>query len=303
MVLEASSIPACVPVGVGVFVCLRRCILHINKGKRERARRVLIYGENGVGKSSLASKFPSPLFLNIEDGVGDLDVDSTSVIKSVNDFMGCLIAIWDTDYQTVVVDTVDWLEKLIFNEVAKEAGKKTIDDIGFGKGYQAVEQKWKALFEGFAALWGQGRHIVFTCHEAIEKFTNPEGDSYNYWKPALHIKGSGCVTEWCDEVLFLRYRTSTIQKDEGFGNKRSIAIGGKERVIVCNKSTTVEAKNRLGMPDELSSFADLQKFLPKVGSQVVVKPEPQKASGNIAGIVVDGSSKQPQLVEAINDPF
>jgi hypothetical protein len=103
--------------------------------------------------------------------------------------------------------------------------------------------------------------------------------------------------------LFLRYRTSTIQKDEGFGNKRSIAIGGKERVIVCNKSATVEAKNRLGMPDELSSFADLQKFLPKVGSQVVVKPEPQKASGNIAGIVVDGSSKQPQLVEAINDPF
>ncbi len=64
-------------------VCLffRRCILHINKGKRDRARRVLIYGENGVGKSTLASCFPNPLFLNIEDGVGDLDVDSTSVIK------------------------------------------------------------------------------------------------------------------------------------------------------------------------------------------------------------------------------
>lgn len=279
--------------------------MQINKGKRERARRVLIYGENGVGKSSLASKFPSPLFLNIEDGVGDLDVDSTSVIKSVTDFMSCLIAVWDTEYETIVVDTVDWLEKLIFNEVAKEAGKKTIDDIGFGKGYQAVEQKWKALFEGFAALWGQGRHIVFTCHEVIEKFQNPEGDSYNYYRPSLHLKGSGCVTEWCDEVLFLRYKVaSTIQKDEGFGNKRSIAIGGKDRVIICNKQATVEAKNRLSMPDELSSFTDLQKYLPKVRSQSsVAKPEPVKASGNIAGIVVDGSSKQLQSADISDSPF
>lgn len=278
-------------------------MLHINKGKRERARRVLIYGENGVGKSSLASQFPNPLFLNIEDGVGDLEVDSTSVIKSVTDFMGCLVGVWDTDYETIVIDTVDWLEKLIFNEVAKEAGKKTIDDIGFGKGYQAVEQKWKALFEGFAALWGQGRHIVFTCHEVIEKFSNPEGDSYNYYRPSLHLKGSGCVTEWCDEVLFLRYKVATIQKDEGFGNKRAIAIGGKERVIVCNKQATVEAKNRLGMPDELSSFSDLQKYLPKVGTQATVKPVETKATGNIAGIVVDGSSKKQELVEVSDHPF
>ena len=278
-------------------------MLHINKGKRERARRVLIYGENGVGKSSLAAKFPKPLFLNIEDGVGDLEVDSTSVIKSVTDFMGCLVGVWETDYETVVIDTVDWLEKLIFNEVAKEAGKKTIDDIGFGKGYQAVEQKWKALFEGFAALWGQGRHIVFTCHEVIEKFSNPEGDSYNYYRPSLHLKGSGCVTEWCDEVLFLRYKVATIQKDEGFGNKRAIAIGGKERVIVCNKQATVEAKNRLGMPDEISTFSDLQKYLPKVGSQATVKPVETKATGNIAGIVVDGSSKKQTEPELIDSPF
>lgn len=278
--------------------------MYINKGKRDRARRVLIYGENGVGKSTFASRFPNPLFLNIEDGVGDLDVDSTSVIKSVSEFISCLISVWDTDYQTVVVDTVDWLEKLIFAEVAKEAGKATIDDIGFGKGYQAVANKWQSLFEGFGALWNQGRHIVFTCHEAIEKFSNPEGDSYNYWKPALHIKGSGCVTEWCDEVFFLRYRTSTIQKDEGFGTKRAIAIGGKERVIVCNKQATVEAKNRLNLPDELHCFADLQKYLPKVVSKVTSKPEPTKTpSGNITGIVVDGSSKQPQLVEAIDSPF
>jgi len=282
--------------------------MQINKGKRARARRVLLYGENGVGKSSLAAQFPKPLFINIEDGIGDLEVDSTAVIKSVNDFMSWLVYIWDTDYQTIVIDTVDWLEKLLMYEVAKEAGKKTIDDIGFGKGYQNLEQKWKVLFEGFAALWGQGRHIVFTCHETIEKFTNPEGDSYNYYRPSLHLKGSGCVTEWCDEVLFLRYKIATIQKDEGFGAKRSIAIGGKERVIVANKVATVEAKNRLGMPDELYSFAELQKYMPQMRlfqtvAEEVPKPTAKAASGNIAGIVVDGSTKKKQTEELIETPF
>ncbi len=281
--------------------------MKINKGKKNRARRVLIYGENGVGKSSIAARFPKPLFLNIEDGIGDLDVDSTDVIKSVTEFTGCLIELADSDYQTIVVDTIDWLEKLIFEDVAKRANKKTIEDIGFGKGYQAVEQEWKSLFEGFTYLWNQGRHIVFTCHEHLEKFSNPEGDSYNFWTPALHAKGSGCVAEWCDEVLFVRYKTNTVQKEEGFGAKRSIAIGGKERVIVCNKTATVEAKNRLGMPDEIPlSFEAIAKYLPVIEKS---KPSPvpvaetKKTTGNIAGVVVDGSSKQVQPAELIETPF
>ena len=272
--------------------------MKINSGKKHRARRVLIYGENGVGKSTLASQFPKPLFLNIEDGIGDLAVDSTDPIKTVTEFMGCMIESCETDYETIVVDTVDWLERLIFSDVAKKAGKETIDDIGFGRGYQAVAVQWKSLFDGFSFLWNSGRHIVFTCHEQIEKFTNPEGDSYNFWKPALHTKGSGCVTEWCDEVLFCLYKTHTIQKDEGFGTKRAIAIGGKERIIVANKQAACEAKNRLGMPDELPlNFEAIKAYLPKiekkaVDQMTVVLASPTKAKGNIAGVVVDGSSKK-----------
>jgi hypothetical protein len=265
--------------------------MQINKGRVARARRMLLYGENGIGKSSLASLFPRPIFLNLEDGLGDLDVESTNVITSVTELVGCLVHLSNSEYQTIVVDTIDWLEKLIFSEVAENAGKKTIDDIGFGKGYQAVELRWKELFGGFTYLWHQNKHIVFTCHEAIEKFTNPEGDSYNYWRPSLHLKGSGCVTEWCDEVLFLRYRTHTVQKDEGFGAKRAIAIGGRERFIAANKSATCEAKNRLGMPDELPfSFEAIAGYLPPL--------EKQPARGNIEGIVVDGSSKKRPAAKA-----
>lgn len=266
--------------------------MKINKGKQPRARRVLIYGENGVGKSSFAACFPRPIFLNLEDGVGDIDCDSTDVIRSVTEFLQCLIELAESPYETIVVDTVDWLEKLIFEDVAKKAGKKTIEDIGFGKGYQAVEQQWKDLFSGFTYLWKQGKHIVFTCHERLEKFSNPEGDSFNFWKPSLHDKGSGCVAEWCDEVLFVRYKSNTIQKDEAFGGKRAIAIGGKERIVVCNKTATIEAKNRLGMPDEIPlNFEALKKYMPVV-----------KTKGNIAGVVVDGSSMK-RAEELIETPF
>lgn len=282
--------------------------MKINKGKVPRARRVLIYGENGIGKSTLAAQFPKPIFLNLEDGIGDLDCDSTGVIRSVSEFYQWLMHLVETDYETIVVDTADWLEKLIFAEVAAEANKKTIDDIGYGKGYQSVELKWKSLFDGFAFLWGQNRHIVFTCHEMIEKFVNPEGDSYNYWRPSLHVKGSGCVTEWCDEVLFLRYRTNTITKEEGFGAKRAVAIGGKERFMCCTKSAAHEAKNRLGMPDELPpTFEAIARYLPPVQFQgkrpAVAAVEPVKpAKGNIAGIVRDGSSKS-NVVVGLESPF
>jgi hypothetical protein len=251
-----------------------------------------VYGENGIGKSSLAAGFPVPIFLNLEDGVGDLDVDSTSVIRSVGEFYTVLMQLDQTEYQTIVVDTIDWLEKLIFAEVAQQAGKSTIEDIGFGKGYQAVEAKWQDLLAGFTYLWLQGRHIVFTCHESIDKFTNPEGDSYNFWRPSLHAKGSGCITEWCDEVFFMRYRTATVKKKEGFGAERSIAVGGKERYIATTKAASHEAKNRLGLPDEIApTFDAIRPYLPPVKFTPAVASQPV---GNIAGVVTDGSSK-PQV--------
>lgn len=258
----------------------------IHKGRKPRARRVLVYGENGVGKSSFAAQWPEPIFLNLEDGVGDLPVDSTDVIKTVREFSEALAQVATSDYQTIVVDTIDWLEKLIFAEVAANAGKRTIEDIGFGRGYQAVEQSWQDLIVAFDWLWRSGKHIVFTCHESLEKFTNPEGDSFNYWRPSLHLKGSGCITEWCDEVFFLRFKTSTIQKAEGFGGKRALGVGGKERYICTTKSAAYEAKNRLGLPDEIPpSFDAIKPFLPPLG-----KPA-EKQGGNIDGLITNGSSK------------
>lgn len=258
--------------------------MKINKGKQNKSRRVMVYGENGIGKSTFACSFPNPIVLNVEDGIGDIDVDHTDVIKTTSDFLGCLVELYESNYQTIVVDTADWLEKIIFAEVAAKAGKKTVEEIGFGRGYQGVDNEWRELLKGFTALWNQGRHIVLVAHAKITKFKDPEGDSYDHWTPSLHDAGSGLLVEWCDEVLFAKVKTRTLQKDEGFGTKRAIAIGGDERILQCQFSSAAEAKNRLGLPKELPlSFPEFSKYLN--GSR------PSLGAGNVAGLVVDGTSK------------
>jgi hypothetical protein len=271
--------------------------MKINKGKVAQTRRILLYGENGVGKSSLAAQFPNPLFLNVENGIGDLDVDSTDVLKSYSDLLGALVYCQTSDYSTIVIDTIDWAEKLLFQDVAKKNGKETVEDIGFGKGYQRVELSWSNLIDAMTILWKQNRHIILTCHERIAKLKDPEGNETSYWSPDLNDKSSGILSEWCSEVIYLKHKTYTRELDEG-PKKRHIAVGGRERVMVCNKLPAIEAKNRLGMPDELPLSIDSWKqFVPRVQ---LALPE---TSGNVAGIVTDGSSKPPQFTEPIDSPF
>jgi hypothetical protein len=254
--------------------------MKINKGKQSRSRRMLIYGEPGVGKSTLASQFPHPLFLNMEDGIGDIECDSTDRITTYDEFMHLVTAeIPQTDYATIVVDTADWLEKILSERVASANKKKTIEDIGFGKGYESLEREWHIVFSALGYLWKQGRHIVLTCHEETGKFKDPEGDAYDYYRPALHKIGSACVVEWCDEVLFCKHRRFASKVD---GDKRTISRRG-ERMIVCNNMLMIEAKNRLGMPDDIPM--EIASFYPYLTKNEI------KPSGSVVASVVDPASE------------
>jgi hypothetical protein len=245
--------------------------MKINKGVQKKARRMLLYGENGIGKSTLATQFPEPIVLNFEDGVYGINCDSTERIKSFAELQDILVVeLVNTQYRTLVLDTADWLEKLLMDEVARQAGKQTVEDIGYGKGYQALEKLWKKVLTMLEFYWHQNRHVVMTCHETIDRFADPEGDTFNFYRPALHRSGSGCVTEWCDEVLFLKHKRFTRKRDEGYNQERHIALSTGERVIVCNKQPAIEAKNRLHLPDEVpmsieSFYEPLSGIVPSFG--------------------------------------
>jgi hypothetical protein len=263
--------------------------MEIRSGKKLGPRRVLLYGTAAIGKSTWAAQWPAPIFLNLEDGLDDIDCASTPWLTSFHEVVeavGWLLSN-ENPFQTVVIDSADWLESLIFKQVAQDAGKETVEQIGYGKGYQTAADKLDYLIRGLDQLRiKQNKHIVFLAHEQITKFAAPGGDSYDRYSPAIHKEMSAVLVEWCQEVLFASYKVYTKTEDQGFNKVRKVAIGGQERFIRTTENAAIVAKNRLNLPEEIPmSFAEFAKYLPSLSSN-------NNGSGNVLGIVTNGSSKK-----------
>lgn len=226
----------------------------IQTGIASPPRRILLYGTAGVGKSTFAAMAPSPIFLQTEDGLDRIDCARFPLVTSFEEVMAQLEALYtvEHDYQTVVIDSADWLERLIWAEVCTKRGVASIEDIGFAKGYTFALGHWRDVLDGLAALRNQrGMGVILIAHARIEKFDNPETDAYDRYVPRLHKTASAMVTEWCDEVLFASYRVHTKTTDEGFNKKRAQGIGTGERILRTTERPAHIAKNRLDLPDEL----------------------------------------------------
>ena len=127
---------------------------NILSGKAAHPRRILLYGTAGVGKSSWAATAPKPVFVPTEDGLGDIGCDRFPVLGSLDEVMRDLASLYEEehDYRTVVVDSADWLERLIHAEVCTKRGVSSIEDIGYGKGYHFALSHWKDVLDGLDAL-------------------------------------------------------------------------------------------------------------------------------------------------------
>ena len=229
-------------------------LANIHKGKRDMPRRLMIYGTHGIGKSTFAASAPSPIVISTEGGVDNIDVDSVEV-KEYDEAIGVIGDIYsgDTGYQTIVIDTADWLEQLIYVEVCKEHQKDAIGNFGFGSGYKFALVKWREVLEGLDALRKErGMTIILVAHSQIEKFSNPETEAYNRYSPAMHRDSSAVLQQWCDEVFFATQPIAVKKTDEGFGKtaSRGMSTGGREIRTV--EAATHLAKNRIaGLPAKL----------------------------------------------------
>lgn len=232
--------------------------MKIVKGKKASPRRCLLYGPHGVGKSTWAASAPNAIFLNLEDGLSDLDVTSTerlTTAQSVSDALVWLLT-QEHQYRTLVIDTVDWLEHLIHQDVSHHFGVKNVGEVDWGKGYSRAFASWQAILKLLDELrTGRGMAVILLGHARIVPVKTPDGLSYDRYEPDLHqnAKGEGSsslVQEWCDEVLFANFRLFTSQQGQGV-NKREVARAVKERYIKTCDAGACLAKNRLGLPDEL----------------------------------------------------
>ena len=225
----------------------------IQRGRSQQPRRVLLYGVHGVGKSTFGAMAEKPIFIQTEEGLNDIETDRFPLATKYGDVLNALSALYSEEhgYQTVVIDSLDWLERLIWAEVCAKRGVESIEDIGYAKGYVFALTQWREIFDGLDALRNdRGMQVILIAHAQIEKFANPETDTYDRYAPRLQKQASALVQEWADEVLFAAYKVHTKTTSEGFDRKRTHGIGTGERIIRTTERPAHVAKNRLNLPDE-----------------------------------------------------
>jgi len=225
----------------------------VTRGKKKQPRRTVLYGTHGIGKSTWASQWPDAVFVPTEDGCGDLDVASFPVCETLEQAWGAIVELGTKDahdFKTVVVDSADWLEQLIWRAVCDKHQKKSITDFDFGKGYGEAAAIFGKILNALDCCRNIGMHVVVLAHCDVVKYSDPQSDSYDRYMPKLHKTISGMMQEWADEVLFAAYKRFVRKEDLGFKKTRGIA-SGDERVIYTQEAAGFLAKNRLGLPVEL----------------------------------------------------
>lgn len=224
----------------------------ITSSKRFPPQKVVIYGVPGVGKTTFAATWPKPILLRTEDGAGALDVPTfPQVARSMDDLRQAVNALLQGrhDFRTLVLDSLDWMEPIIWQAVCREGKKENIEDFGFGKGYIKVDDKWHAIQQGLDMLREKcGMHIVCIAHAVPVLFDPPDGDSYQRYNVKLHKRAAALWTEWAEMLLFVNYQTRVLKSESGGKNK---AAGNGERIIYTQERPAYQAKSRWPLPEEI----------------------------------------------------
>ena len=225
----------------------------IISGKRPKPLRVLIYGPGGIGKSYWAAQWRNSLVLDIEDGLGGIDCASlplkgaewATVIDALE-----MLANEEHEYKTVVIDSLDWLERLMHLDICIQRGCASIGDIQYGAGYVQALTYFEKLVKHLEDLREQGMNIVLICHAATKEVKDPTAQLHNKWQLALHKQAAEKMYQWSDCTLFAKQEITILTEKKDFGGQRKRA-GGGERRMYCNDSPTYQAKNRYDLPDEM----------------------------------------------------
>lgn len=225
-------------------------MLKITTGKVNRAVKCVIYGSEGIGKSTLASQFPEPLFIDTEGGTSQMDVRRIERPASWEELLDVINEVADDPdvCKTLVIDTADWAEAICTDYICKKYKQNSIESFGYGKGYTYLAEEWGRFLSACDAVIASGKHICITAHAKMRKFEQPdEMGAYDRWEMKLSRQVAPLLKEWADILLFLNYKTFVVR---GEGSTTNKASGGK-RVMFATHHPCWDAKNRHGLPPEM----------------------------------------------------
>lgn len=224
-------------------------MLNISNGIIARPQKVVIYGAEGVGKTTLAAAFPNPLFIDTEGGTSHMDVRRITKPQSWDEFISVLGEVAGTSglCETLVIDTADWAEQLAVTHLLTKYKKAGIEEFGYGKGYVYLSEEFSRMLAALDNCIASGIHVVVTAHAKMRKFEQPdEMGAYDRWEMKLSKNSAPLLKEWADLLLFCNYQTFVVTTE----NKAQKAQGGK-RVMYTSHHPCWDAKNRASLPDVL----------------------------------------------------
>ena len=260
-------------------------MIPITKGKIQTAKKVIIYGPEGIGKSTLAAQFPNPVFIDTEGSTKELDVARypaptywSQIIEEAEDLLE------ERNFSTLVIDTADWAEKLCIAETCSRLNVK-------GIGYVYLYDDFQRVLTVCDKLVANGINVVFTAHAMMRKFEQPdEMGAYDRWEMKLTKKVAPLLKEWADVVLFCNYKTNVITDQ----NTKSKKATGGTRMMYSTHHPCWDAKNRYNLPDQMPmSFEPLAQLFEGV------EPEPDYRS-QLRTYIKDNNLDMQAIVSACN---
>ena len=224
--------------------------LNIVTGKQLRAQRVCFYGVESVGKTTLAAQAESPIFLDVENGTSHLDVPRIAV-KTWGALIDAVRALATDEYnqfKTVVLDSIDWAERLCIEDLKAEKKIKSLEEIPYGKGFTMASERMARFLNELDHLIDVGRHVVLVGHAQVKRVEPPDQvQAYDRYELKLIKQTGPLVKEWVDHLFFLNFKTRVVESESGKAKGR----GGKDRVVLTSHTAAYDAKTRSELAEEL----------------------------------------------------
>lgn len=231
--------------------------------------RILLHSIRGLGKTTWAAKAPNPILIQTETGLGLVKVNHFPLAKTTDEFFRYIDHLVDSqhNYRTLIIDTIDWVERLFWQTVCNETGYETIVDKGldFGTGYKKAMVYHNKLIEKINILWEKKRMaIILLSHTATKTYNNPVGADYTQYVLKLHHFASDLYEELFDAIIFLNHKTYVTETKDLISQNK--AIGSGERSFFTENRPAFAAKNRWGLPYEIpfkkgDGFIDFLKII------------------------------------------
>lgn len=250
---------------------MAKSIASLNSTKSDKPPITLIYGVDGVGKTTLAAEWPDPIYLHTqgEEPPKGIELQTPGVVETYDEMIELMTELVTGDHQhkTVIIDSIDGFESLVWAKTCQVNGWASLEEPGYGKGYAATDPEWQWFIDGAVALKNRGIAVVMIAHPEIFRFDSPIIDPYSRYTIKLHKRANALLREKSDIVAFVNYRTTIKEKEVARQTKVAHGEGGGERQIHFEERPGFIAKNRYGMPNSINykvgaGYTELSKHFP-----------------------------------------